>query len=100
VLPIRASYVTALAGLPALHKGPFDRALIAQAKAEGPLTSPLRDYSVQTILVLGGTRERSTFIPSLDDRGEETIPQVLEVPLEFLSFRSRRRANRRSNQVT
>jgi hypothetical protein len=54
VLPIRASYVTALAGLPALHKGPFDRALIAKAKAEGPLTSPLRDYSVQTILVVGG----------------------------------------------
>ena len=53
VLPIRASHVTALAGLPALHKDPFDRILIAQAKAEGVglLTSDgsLRDYPVQTI---------------------------------------------------
>jgi len=53
VLPIRASHVTALAGLPALHKDPFDRILIAQAKAEGLglLTSdgPLSDYPVQTI---------------------------------------------------
>jgi hypothetical protein len=32
--------------------------------------------------------------------GEETIPEVLEVPLEFLSFRSRRRVDRRSNHVT
>lgn len=50
--PDPRQHVTALAGLPALHKGPFDRALIAQAKAEGPLTSPLRDYSVQTIQVV------------------------------------------------
>lgn len=53
VLPIRASHVTALAGLPALHKDPFDRILIAQAKAEGVglLTSDgsLRDYPVQTV---------------------------------------------------
>ena len=34
-LPIRASHVTALAALPALHKDPFDRILIAQAIAEG-----------------------------------------------------------------
>ena len=34
-LPIRASHVTALAALPALHKDPFDRILIAQAVAEG-----------------------------------------------------------------
>jgi len=32
--------------------------------------------------------------------GEGTIPEVLEVPLEFLSFRSRRRVDRRSNHVT
>jgi PIN domain nuclease of toxin-antitoxin system len=53
VLPIPASHVTALAGLPALHKGPFDRILIAQAKAEslGLVTgdSPPSDYPVQTI---------------------------------------------------
>jgi PIN domain nuclease of toxin-antitoxin system len=53
VLPIRASHVTALAGLPALHKDPFDRILIAQAKAEGLrlVTSDalLSEYPVQTI---------------------------------------------------
>ena len=32
--------------------------------------------------------------------GEGTIPEVLEVALEFLSFRSRRRLDRRSNHVT
>jgi PIN domain nuclease of toxin-antitoxin system len=35
VLPIRSSHVTALAGLPDLHRDPFDRILIAQAVAEG-----------------------------------------------------------------
>ena len=53
VLQIRASHVTALAGLPALHRDPFDRILIAQAKAEGLglVTSDgqLSDYPVQTI---------------------------------------------------
>lgn len=53
VLPIRASHITALAGLPALHKDPFDRILIAQAKAEGLglVTSDglIGDYPVQTI---------------------------------------------------
>lgn len=53
VLQIRASHVTALAGLPALHKDPFDRILIAQAKAEGlglvTRDGPLGDYPVQTI---------------------------------------------------
>lgn len=53
VLPIRASHVTALAGLPALHKDPSDRILIAQAKAEGVglVTSDgaLSDYPIQTI---------------------------------------------------
>jgi PIN domain nuclease of toxin-antitoxin system len=53
VLSIRASHVTALAGLPALHKDPFDRILIAQAKAEGlglvTSDAPLSGYPVQTI---------------------------------------------------
>ena len=35
ILPIRATHVTALAALPALHKDPFDRMLIAQVIAEG-----------------------------------------------------------------
>ncbi len=33
-LPISGSHVLALAGLPALHKDPFDRILIAQAASE------------------------------------------------------------------
>jgi PIN domain nuclease of toxin-antitoxin system len=53
VLPIRASHVTALAALPALHKDPFDRILIAQAVAEGlslvTNDEPLRAYPVRTI---------------------------------------------------
>ena len=35
VLPIRPSHVTALAGLPDLHRDPFDRVLIAHTIAEG-----------------------------------------------------------------
>ena len=35
VLPVRATHVTALNGLPDHHKDPFDRILIAQAVAEG-----------------------------------------------------------------
>src|SRR3954466_12237879 len=35
VLNIRASHITAVAALPMLHKDPFDRILVAQAKAEG-----------------------------------------------------------------
>lgn len=34
-LSVRASHVTALIALPAIHKDPFDRLLIAQATAEG-----------------------------------------------------------------
>jgi PIN domain nuclease of toxin-antitoxin system len=53
VLPIRASHITALAALPMLHKDPFDRILIAQAKAErlGLVTNdaPMGAYPVQTI---------------------------------------------------
>ncbi len=53
VLPIRASHIAALAALPMLHKDPFDRILIAQAKAErlGIVTGdgPIGEYPVQTI---------------------------------------------------
>jgi PIN domain nuclease of toxin-antitoxin system len=34
-LPILSEHVMTIAGLPAIHKDPFDRALIAQAIAEG-----------------------------------------------------------------
>jgi PIN domain nuclease of toxin-antitoxin system len=53
VLHIRASHITALAALPQLHKDPFDRILIAQAKAEslGLVTSDglIDEYPIQTI---------------------------------------------------
>ena len=53
VLPIRASHVTALAALPALHKDPFDRILIAQAVAEGldfvTNDEPISEYPVRTV---------------------------------------------------
>lgn len=53
VLSIRASHITALAALPMLHKDPFDRILIAQAKAErlGLVTNdgPIREYPIQTM---------------------------------------------------
>jgi PIN domain nuclease of toxin-antitoxin system len=53
VLPVRASHVTALAALPALHTDPFDRILIAQAVAEGlglvTNDEPMRKYPVRTI---------------------------------------------------
>ena len=53
VLSIRASHVSALAGLPTLHKDPFDRMLIAQAAAEGfaLITSDeqVQKYSIKTI---------------------------------------------------
>ncbi|MGZ9226865.1 MAG: type II toxin-antitoxin system VapC family toxin, partial [Anaerolineales bacterium] len=35
ILPIHLNHVLALDGLPTHHKDPFDRILIAQAKAEG-----------------------------------------------------------------
>jgi len=53
VLLIRASHITALAALPLLHKDPFDRILIAQAKAEGLALvtndRPIGEYPVQTV---------------------------------------------------
>ena len=53
LLPIRPSHITALAALPLLHKDPFDRILVAQAKAEGLalVTSDgsIREYPIQAI---------------------------------------------------
>jgi PIN domain nuclease of toxin-antitoxin system len=53
ILHIRPSHITALATLPMLHKDPFDRILIAQARTEdlGIVTSdgPISGYAVQTI---------------------------------------------------
>lgn len=42
VLAIRTSHIRALAGLPGIHKDPFDRILVAQALAEG-LTLATKD---------------------------------------------------------
>lgn len=53
MLPIRASHITALAAFLMVHKDPFDRMLIAQAKAEGlglvTRDRRLGEYPVQTI---------------------------------------------------
>lgn len=53
VLSIRAAHISALAGLPDLHKDPFDRILIAQAAAEGftLVTSDeiIRQYAVRSL---------------------------------------------------
>jgi PIN domain nuclease of toxin-antitoxin system len=53
VLHIRPSHITALTALPLLHKDPFDRLLIAQAKAEGlalvTTDGPIGEYPIQTI---------------------------------------------------
>jgi PIN domain nuclease of toxin-antitoxin system len=53
VLNIRPGHITALAALPMLHKDPFDRILIAQAKAEGlglvTRDGPVGEYPIQTI---------------------------------------------------
>jgi PIN domain nuclease of toxin-antitoxin system len=53
VLNIYPTHITALAGLPMLHKDPFDRILIAQAKAQGLVLvtgdGPIGKYPIQTI---------------------------------------------------
>jgi PIN domain nuclease of toxin-antitoxin system len=53
VLSIRASHISALAGLPDHHKDPFDRVLVAQATAEGfPLITSdarIRSYPIRTV---------------------------------------------------
>lgn len=53
ILSIRSAHISVPAGLPNLHKNPFDRMLIAQAAAEGLtlVTSDeqMRRYSVKTV---------------------------------------------------
>ncbi len=53
MLQIRASHISALAALPLLHKDPFDRILIAQAKAEGLALmtndASMSEYPIQTL---------------------------------------------------
>jgi PIN domain nuclease of toxin-antitoxin system len=53
VLHIRGSHITALAALPMLHKDPFDRILIAQAKAEGLVVvtsdASFTEYPIRTL---------------------------------------------------
>jgi PIN domain nuclease of toxin-antitoxin system len=44
-LPVTVEHANALAGLPALHRDPFDRMLVAQAKAER-LTVVTRDVDI------------------------------------------------------
>lgn len=52
-LPVLGSHIQALAGLPLLHRDPFDRLLVAQAK-DGPLMLLTAD---QTVANYGGTVE-------------------------------------------
>ena len=53
LLPVRTSHLAALEKLPALHRDPFDRLLVAQAKAESMpmLTSDpeMRGYGVEVL---------------------------------------------------
>jgi len=53
VLNIRASHITALTALPMLHRDPFDRILVAQAKAEGLALvtndASIGEYPIQTL---------------------------------------------------
>jgi PIN domain nuclease of toxin-antitoxin system len=53
VLHIRPAHITALAALPVWHKDPFDRILIAQAKAKGlrlvTNDESIGGYPIQTI---------------------------------------------------
>jgi PIN domain nuclease of toxin-antitoxin system len=53
VLPIRSRHIDALVDLPDLHQDPFDRILIAQAKAEGlTLVAPASDIARYSAPVL------------------------------------------------
>ena len=53
ILHIRPTHVTALVALPMIHKDPFDRILIAQAKAEGlglvTNDGSIGQYPIQTL---------------------------------------------------
>lgn len=52
ILPIRPSHLDALKELPAIHKDPFDRLIIAQAREEGLVVvtrdSTIPKYPVET----------------------------------------------------
>ena len=53
ILPVLPEHLQELAGLPMLHKDPFDRLLVAQAKYEGlTIVSPderIAQYDVRTV---------------------------------------------------
>jgi PIN domain nuclease of toxin-antitoxin system len=53
ILHVRPSHITVLAALPMLHKDPFDRILIAQARTEdlgiGTSDGSITEYPVPTI---------------------------------------------------
>ena len=53
ILSIRVAHISALAGLPEIHKDPFDRMLIAQAAAEGVALvasdDQIRRYAVKVV---------------------------------------------------
>jgi PIN domain nuclease of toxin-antitoxin system len=53
VLPILPAHITELLELPLLHRDPFDRLLIAQARAEGMILatsdSRIHQYKVATL---------------------------------------------------
>jgi PIN domain nuclease of toxin-antitoxin system len=53
ILSIRAAHISALAGLPDLHKDPFDRMLVAQAATEGLVLlgsdDQIRQYSIRMV---------------------------------------------------
>lgn len=53
ILSIRAAHISALAGLPDIHRDPFDRMLVAQATAEGLVfvgsDDQIRRYPVKTV---------------------------------------------------
>lgn len=53
VLPIKAAHLTDLKSLPFIHRDPFDRLLICQAKAEGmtliTVDENIVKYDVQTV---------------------------------------------------
>jgi len=53
VLTVRPEHITEILELPPLHRDPFDRLLIAQARTEGMILatpdSRIREYEVSTI---------------------------------------------------
>jgi PIN domain nuclease of toxin-antitoxin system len=56
-LPLRPAHVSAVHGLPPIHKGPFDRMLIAQATVEGlalvSMDGEIARYGSRTLRVVG-----------------------------------------------